>query len=245
VGADGPVTTDPASAGGLRDRLRTGTLRLDAAMGTALLGRGLRGPAPSWNLSRPGEVLAVHREHVAAGAELVLTNTFVGASAEEASAALRIARDSGARFVAASLYAGLVDLERQIEQLAGADCLWLETATSAQMALDAVRRALPSGLPIVITCAMRRAPLEELRSSGAVAAGYNCSPWPEDEPQPTGKGAAFADVLKLDGAGLPAGAWARAVGSHRARIVGGCCGTTASHLAALFRPQNDGSSESL
>jgi len=68
--------------------LRSRTLLLDAAMGTALIDRGLRGRAPEWNLTRPTDVLAVHRSHVEAGAQLVLTNTFVGASAEEAAAAL-------------------------------------------------------------------------------------------------------------------------------------------------------------
>lgn len=213
------------AAAGLRERLRTGTLRLDAAMGTALLARGLRDRAPVWNLSRPADVLAVHREHVAAGAELVLTNTFAGATAGEACAALRIARESGAKLVGGSLFAGLADLERQIEQLGFADCLWLETATSAEMALDAVRRAVRHGLPVVITCAMRSAPLDDLRSLGAICAGYNCAPWPTD--------AAGADVLKLDAAGLGAEAWARAV--PKARLLGGCCGTTEEHLAALFR----------
>jgi hypothetical protein len=207
----------------VRELLRSGRVRLDGGMGTALLARGLRGRAPAWNLSRPEDVLAVHREHVAAGAELVLTNTFAGATAPEAAAALRLARASGARFAGASLYAGLPDLERQIEQLREADCLWLETATSAAMALAAVRAGCASGLPVVITCAMRIAPLDELRAAGADAAGYNCSPWPTD--------ASTADVLKLDAAGLDAAAWAEGV--PRARLEGGCCGTTAAHLVAL------------
>jgi methionine synthase I (cobalamin-dependent) len=210
--------------GEVRDLLLRGRLVLDAAMGTALLARGLVGRAPAWNLSRPAEVLAVHRGHVAAGAQLVLTNTFVGASAAEAAAGLRLARESGAQLVGASLCAGLPDLAEQIERLSGADCLWLETATSGEMALAAVRTAVAANaLPVVITCAMRSAPLDELRAAGAVAAGYNCSPWPED--------AAGADVVKPDAAGLDAAAWARAV--HRARLRGGCCGTTAAHLAAL------------
>jgi methionine synthase I (cobalamin-dependent) len=208
----------------VREILRRESLTLDAAMGTALLERGLAGRAPSWNIERPAEVLAVHRSHVAAGAQLVLTNTFVGASAVEASAALRLARESRARLVGASLYAGLPDVAEQVLRLSGADCIWLETATSFEMALAAVRAAVPSGMPVVITCAMRAAPLDELRAAGAIAAGYNCSPWPAD--------AAGADVLKLDAAGLSPDAWARAV--PRARLLGGCCGTTARHLAALF-----------
>jgi 5-methyltetrahydrofolate--homocysteine methyltransferase len=208
----------------IREVLRHGELTLDAAMGTALLSRGLRGHAPAWNLERPEEVLAVHRAHVAAGAQLVLTNTFVGASAAEAAAGLRLARESGARFVGASLYAGLADLAEQIGRLSGADCVWLETATSRDSALAAARTAVAaSALPIVITCAMRAAPLDELRALGAVAAGYNCSPWPAD--------ATGADVVKPDAAGLNAAEWARAV--PRARLRGGCCGTTAEHLAAM------------
>jgi methionine synthase I (cobalamin-dependent) len=122
------------------------------------------------------------------------------------------------------LYAGLPDLVDQIESLSGADCLWLETATSDEMALAAVRAAVAaSALPVVITCAMRAAPLDELRALGAVAAGYNCSPWPAD--------AAGADVVKPDAAGLDAATWARAV--PRARLLGGCCGTTAEYLVAL------------
>jgi methionine synthase I (cobalamin-dependent) len=207
-----------------REVLRSGELTLDAAMGTALLARGLRGRAPAWNLERPDEVLAVHRAHVEAGAQLVLTNTFVGASAAEAAAAVRLARESGARFVGASLYAGLPDLAEQLGRLADADCVWLETATSRDSALAAVRSALAvTALPVVITCAMRVAPLDELRALGAAAAGYNCSPWPDD--------ATGADVVKPDAAGLDAAAWARAV--PRARLRGGCCGTTAAHLTAL------------
>jgi methionine synthase I (cobalamin-dependent) len=196
-------------------------------MGTALLARGLEGRAPEWNLSRPEEVLAVHRSHVAAGAQLVLTNTFVGATAFEAAAALRLARDSSAAYVGASLYAGLADLPVQIAQLSAADCIWLETATSFQMALQAVRTAAGcTSLPIVITCAMPQADLDELRNAGAAAAGYNCSPWPTD---PRG-----ADVLKLDAAGFDAASWA--FGMPRARLQGGCCGTTAAHLASLRQP---------
>lgn len=208
----------------LDEVLREGSLLLDAAMGTALLAQGLRGRATEWNLVRPQSILAIHSSQVAAGAELVLTNTLVGASAEEAAAALRLARESGARWVAASLWAGLADLPRQIAQLRGADAVWLESATTADQALSAVRSAVKAtSLPVVITCAMRSAPLQELRDAGAAAAGYNCSPWPDD--------AAGADVLKPDAAGLPAKTWAARIG--KARLRGGCCGTDAGYLAAL------------
>jgi 5-methyltetrahydrofolate--homocysteine methyltransferase len=55
---------------------------LDAAMGTALLARGLApGALPEeWVLGRPGEIAEVHRDHAAAGARLLLTCTFNVAS---------------------------------------------------------------------------------------------------------------------------------------------------------------------
>jgi methionine synthase I (cobalamin-dependent) len=199
-------------------------LLLDAAMGTALLARGLRGRAPEWNLTHPDEVLEVHRSHVEAGAQVVLTNTFVGATPEEAAAAIRLARKSGAQYVAGSLWAGLPDLQSRIAQLADADAIWLESATSGAQALEAVRTAVKAtSQPVVITCAMRAAPLAELRAAGAAAAGYNCAPWPID--------ASGADVVKPDAAGLFAEEWARRV--PKARLVGGCCGTDARYLAAL------------
>ena len=198
---------------------------LDAAMGTALLGRGLAGRAPEWNLKRADIVSAIHKAHVAAGAELVLTNTFVGATEEEAAAALRLARGSGARYVGGSLWAGLPDVARQVVQLAQVDCVWLESATSAEQALQALRTALQTtALPVVVTCSMRSAPLQQLRDAGAAAAGYNCSPWPDD--------ASGADIVKPDAAGIedPA-AWAAKV--PKARLQGGCCGTDERYLAAL------------
>ena len=208
----------------MRELLRSGSLLLDAAMGTALMSRGLTGRAPAWNLSHPNVVRDVHAAHVAAGAEVVLTNTFVGASAEEAAAAIRLARASGARYVGGSLWAGAPDLATQIAQLADTDSLWLEAAISPEQALAAIRTAVQvTALPVVITCALRSAPLDELRAAGAVAAGYACSPWPLD--------ASGADVAKPAADGLGPEEWARR--APRARLLGGCCGTDERYLAAL------------
>jgi methionine synthase I (cobalamin-dependent) len=208
----------------LRELLRSGSLLLDAAMGTALLAHGLKGRAPAWNLTHPALVQSVHAAHVRAGAEVVLTNTFVGASAEEAAAALRLARASGAQYVGGSLWAGLTDLETQVAQLAEADSIWLESATSAEQAVAAVRRAAQATwLPIVVTCAMRSAPLDDLRAAGATAAGYGCSPWPLD--------ALGADVVKPAADDLDPIEWARRV--PRVRLRGGCCGTDERYLGAL------------
>jgi methionine synthase I (cobalamin-dependent) len=70
------------------------------------------GTAPDcWNLDRPGEVLAAHRAFVEAGSEVIHANTFGGNRVRLAragladrlvevnTAAVRLARDSGTRFV--------------------------------------------------------------------------------------------------------------------------------------------------
>jgi methionine synthase I (cobalamin-dependent) len=67
----------------LRAALARGLLLLDAAMGTRLIAAGLRlgprgkgGDACLWNLTHPASVLAIHQSDAAAGAEVLLTNTF-------------------------------------------------------------------------------------------------------------------------------------------------------------------------
>ena len=65
----------------LRHRLASGPpLLLDSAMGTDLERRGIDCRLPLWSahalLEAPEQVLAVHRENVAAGAEVLTANTF-------------------------------------------------------------------------------------------------------------------------------------------------------------------------
>ena len=62
----------------LLSRLSSSTLLADGAMGTMLHGRGVGFEKcfDELNLSNPNAVAGVHREYVAAGAELILTNTF-------------------------------------------------------------------------------------------------------------------------------------------------------------------------
>ena len=59
-----------------------GHLVLDGAMGTQLFEAGLvAGDAPeSWNLDRPDDITAIHRAYVAAGSDIILTNSFGGTS---------------------------------------------------------------------------------------------------------------------------------------------------------------------
>ncbi len=66
---------------GLHELLNTRRWVLsDGAIGTMLQARGLKvGASPElWNLARPDDVRAVHREYVGAGAQLITTNTFGG-----------------------------------------------------------------------------------------------------------------------------------------------------------------------
>jgi 5-methyltetrahydrofolate--homocysteine methyltransferase len=55
------------------------TVLADGAMGTMLYQAGLKqDESPvSWNLTRPEQVAAVHRDYLQAGAQILLTNTFV------------------------------------------------------------------------------------------------------------------------------------------------------------------------
>ncbi len=65
----------------LNDLLETnGYLVLDGAMGTELFAAGLTsGDSPElWNIENPEAVQAVHRAYVAAGSDIILTNTFGG-----------------------------------------------------------------------------------------------------------------------------------------------------------------------
>ena len=57
-------------------------LFLDGGMGTQLQARGLKpGEVPElWNLERPDDVRAIHEAYLAAGADVVYSNTF-GANA--------------------------------------------------------------------------------------------------------------------------------------------------------------------
>jgi methionine synthase I (cobalamin-dependent) len=55
-------------------------LLADGAMGTMLMSVGLnQGEAPEeWNLSHPDRVRAIHRDYIAAGSHVILTNSFGG-----------------------------------------------------------------------------------------------------------------------------------------------------------------------
>ncbi|MBP5224408.1 MAG: homocysteine S-methyltransferase family protein, partial [Lachnospiraceae bacterium] len=62
----------------LRDRLGKEWLFFDGGSGTLLQSRGLKGGEQPelWNLSRPQEILSLHRQYLDAGADIIETNTF-------------------------------------------------------------------------------------------------------------------------------------------------------------------------
>jgi len=64
----------------LIELVKTRTVLLDGAMGTELMARGLpQGTAPEiWNVECPAIIKEIHSEYFAAGADVVLTNSFGG-----------------------------------------------------------------------------------------------------------------------------------------------------------------------
>ena len=62
----------------LKDRLGKEWLFFDGGSGTLLQERGLRGgeQPEGWNLTHPAEIVALHRQYLEAGADIIETNTF-------------------------------------------------------------------------------------------------------------------------------------------------------------------------
>lgn len=66
---------------GLRLRLAEGEVLIaDGAMGTLLMAKGLEPgfPPEEWSTSHPQRIAEVHRAYIAAGSQIILTNTFGG-----------------------------------------------------------------------------------------------------------------------------------------------------------------------
>src|SRR5512140_3069644 len=157
---------------------------LDGAMGTALIAQGLafETPAETWLLTRPEELRGVHRAHVQAGAQVLLTCTFNLAAPrlgsldvpELARRAVELAREAGGLQIAGDLGPSWVfqpgrpapppdpveaAYARAAEALAaaGADLLWVESQWSAAEAGLALRAARRTGLPVVVTFSLSQA----------------------------------------------------------------------------------------
>ncbi|HYN43786.1 MAG TPA: homocysteine S-methyltransferase family protein [Thermoanaerobaculia bacterium] len=269
---------------------------LDAALGTELSRRGAPASPPLWSaravLERPELVLAVHRENVAAEADILTAGTFrtqpklLGGAARDATRrAVALAREaSSARpgvLVAGAVAPvedcwrpNLVPAEAELARLhalhaealaeAGVDLLLLETFGTVREWLAAARAATATGLPVVACVTTREdgtllsgEPLGDAARAlldlplPPVALGVNCIPARR-------LGTSLA-LLAAAAPGVPLAAYGNtglaldevqgdftepiapldyaelalpwiALG---ARIVGGCCGTRAEHVAAL------------
>ena len=270
-------------------------LFLDGGMGTQLQAKGLQpGEVPElWNLSRPGDVRAVHEAYFAAGADVVYTNTF-GANfakyhgdaplADVIASGVGLAREAaasagGRRLVALDVgptgrllkpsgdfefdaaYDAFAEQVR-IGAEAGADIVVVETMSDAYELKAAVLAAKEnSDLPVVATVALGddgklltgasvecvAALLEGLRAD---AVGLNCGFGPDRMLQYVKRFAAAVSlpIAVKPNAGLPKVVEGRtvftvgpeefardvaALAEAGAAIVGGCCGTTPAHIAAV------------
>ena len=192
--------TPDALARGLAERPRV----MDAAMGTRLIARGLdpaRDDASLWNCTRPGAVAALHAEDRAAGADLIVTNTF-GAHAARLSQlgwaenaadlvgeAARLARAAAreSAWVFGNIGGGACGDERDLIRLAevlesaGVDALYFETLffDQAARALSWIRARTRLG--VVVSLVPEQAPPvswrergARLEALGASAVGLNC-----------------------------------------------------------------------
>ena len=234
----------------------------DGAMGTSLFALGLEtGASPElWNLERPECVRSVHQSFIDAGSDLILTNSFGGnrfrlglhgAQAQAGAlnrAAARLARAvadgadrpvlvAGSMGPTGEIFAPIGALDRQAGEAAfaeqaealadgGCDVLWIETISAVEELEAAAAGAARTGLPVVATmtfdthgrtmmgvttaAAMR---LRERLPVRPVAFGANCG---------IGPAQLVESVLGL----------ARDAG---ARVIGGCCGTTAGHVRAMVK----------
>ena len=202
-----------------REALKSGRFILfDGGMGTMLQERGLAaGEIPeNWNTERPDDILAVHKAYVDAGSDVITTNTF-GANSRKfgapvapvIDAAIRIARRSGAKYVAqdigptGAMLRPLGDFEfddayalfkEQVEAgvASGADLFIIETMTDlleAKCAVLAVKEN--SDLPVVVSLSYEKngrtflgvsaaAAAVTLSGMGVDALGVNCSVGPDD-----------------------------------------------------------------
>ncbi|MCL2695260.1 MAG: homocysteine S-methyltransferase family protein [Clostridiales bacterium] len=278
----------------IRDAIKTGTLFFDGGCGTSLQAQGLRpGELPErWNLQYPDRILALHRAYLAAGAQILKTNTFGANPLKfdktehkaiiQAGAALakQAVADCADRFVALDigplgrLLAPLGDLgfedavtlfaqTAEIGAACGVDCILIETMMDSLETKAAVLAAKETNLPVLVTNtygadgklltgatpAAMAVLLEGLRVD---ALGANCGLGPKQLLPVVQElsGATALPVIVNPNAGLPQmvgdsavfvlspeafAAEMAALFRAGATLLGGCCGTTPAHIAALTK----------
>lgn len=266
----------------------------DGAMGTVLhaAGNPLERALPELNLSDPELVRGVHDSYLAAGVDLVQTNTF-GAGrlrldehglAERTvavnAAGVALARDAVAASGRPALVVGSVApavtvrqrarvgpaereaaLREQVGALAGVDALVCETFGHLDELVEAVGIATRAGVPVLAQATFTadgrtlsgHTPLDVCRALAGLpvaALGTNCTLGPQGVLAVVEQLVAHADVpvSALPNAGLPRrrgpeytydvdtgylARYAARLVAAGAAVVGGCCGTTPTHLAAI------------
>lgn len=270
---------------------KKGATLLDGGMGTLLAEKGWAPPAlpEEMNITSPGTVMGIHASYIAAGAEIIETNTFGGSPVKLAArglggrageinrtAASLAARAAGGRALVAGSMGPLGELlapfgrlsfdeavkafKVQAEGLAlgGANFILIETMLDfmeAKAAVIGVKEGAP-GTPFVVSFTFDRlgrtvtgtppevaARWAEL--AGASGVGANCGVGPEAYIPVVGVLArhtslpvfAYANAgLPGDGDYIPPGEFARVcagLAEAGASVVGGCCGTTPEHIAAI------------
>ncbi len=293
--AEKPVRQGPDAASGSQDLLGRALagqsfLLLDGALGSMLQARGMQpGAIPELLLFEDPELVAgVHEAYVEAGADVITTCTF-GANARKLAGkatvaevygrAVQLAREAGARYVAADVGPTGALLEplgpmsvdecealyrEQGEAIAAtdADLVIIETMgdlLEAKTALIAIKEQVD--IPIVCTMtfgedgltflgASPEACAVTLAAAGASAVGVNCSLGPDKLVPLIGAMAPLVEVPLVcqANAGLPRMegdasvydlgpepyvAAAQDLIAAGVTLVGGCCGTTDAHIAAL------------
>lgn len=269
------------------DALHSGrVLLMDGAMGTELQRAGIADGEchEAWNLTHPDAVRAIHQAYVAAGAEVLVTNTFQANPAallrhglqvtldELQNAALELARAAAGpeRFVLASIGPMENDpqaLEQAIPELRHVDALLLET-WSDPLVLSLVQQcriiSWCEEVPILLSITYERNEKGEVQSHsrhppewfamlarqhGVDALGVNCG-------RDIGMDEIVAIVRRYrkvtdlplfarPNAGQPGNRWVYPLTPQKlaerlpellnagVSMVGGCCGTTPEHIAAI------------
>lgn len=255
----------------LLEALSTRVVVADGAMGTLLIARGAgRGSClEELCLTRPEWVEQVHRDYLAAGAQLIRTHSFGSNAArleqwgleqrvEELNwLAARIARDAAkgtGAIVAASVgptgqgCRAEALLEEQLGALidGGVECVIFETFTDVDELLTAleVKQSLHDCPAVAMLAHGAPEAWARLRDAGADVVGVNCTGTPAETLAVLGDvdlaaTAAFPSAGLPDPGGLYAltpedfAAGAQELIARGVRLIGGCCGTTPEHLAAL------------
>lgn len=277
---------------GLLERLQTSILTADGAMGTLLYSYGIDYCNEELNIQKPEIIEKIHQDYIAAGADIIQTNTYGANSIKLAryglesqvkeinEAAIQIAKRAaapGKQFVLgtiggvrgirksdASLQEIIQSLDQQaIQLLAGdPDGLLLETYYDLEeLATTVAYLRTLTDIPIIAQVSMHEPgilqnglplndALHQLESIGANIVGVNCRLGPHHTIQAfegvTLPKTAFlsaypnASLLDIDEGRIvyesdadyfgKAALYLRDAG---VRLIGGCCGTTPKHIAAV------------